>query len=53
VTGPRPYPRTLFAPHLGSAVDDVRRQMSLQSARQIRQALEGRRPDHAVNQQAL
>lgn len=44
------HPRTLFTPHLGSAVDDVRRQMSLEAARQIRQALEGRRPDYAVNE---
>ena len=43
------HPRTLFTPHLGSAVDDVRRNMSLESAHQIRQVLEGRRPDHAVN----
>ena len=45
--------RTLFSPHLGSAADDVRRLMSLQSACQIRQALEGRPPDHAVNQRTL
>jgi hypothetical protein len=31
-------------------VDDVRRQMSLEAARQVRQVLEGRRPDHAVNE---
>ena len=43
------HPRTLFTPHLGSAVDDVRRQMSLQAARQVRQVLDGDRPDHAVN----
>ena len=43
------HPRTLFTPHLGSAVDDVRLQMSLQAARQIRQVLDGMRPDHAVN----
>jgi phosphonate dehydrogenase len=43
------HPRTLFTPHLGSAVDDVRLQMSLQAARQIRQVLDGERPDHAVN----
>lgn len=43
------HPRTLFTPHLGSAVDDVRRLMSLQAARQVRQVLEGQRPDHAVN----
>jgi phosphonate dehydrogenase len=44
------HPRTLFTPHLGSAVDDVRRAMSLQAARQVGQVLEGRRPDHPVNE---
>jgi phosphonate dehydrogenase len=44
------HPRTLFTPHLGSAVDDVRKQMSLQAARQVRQALSGERPANAVNQ---
>jgi phosphonate dehydrogenase len=44
------HPRTLFTPHLGSAVDEVRRQMSLEAARQVRQALAGERPDHAVNE---
>ena len=43
------HPRTLFTPHLGSAVDDVRRLMSLEAARQVRQVLDGSRPDHAVN----
>jgi phosphonate dehydrogenase len=43
------HPRTLFTPHLGSAVDDVRRRMSLQAAAAVRQVLDGRRPDHAVN----
>jgi len=43
------HPRTLFTPHLGSAVDEVRREMSLQAARQVQQALAGQRPDHAVN----
>ena len=46
------HPRTLFTPHLGSAVDEVRRQMSLQAARQVRQVLAGGRPDHAVNEPA-
>lgn len=45
----RTHPRTLFTPHLGSAVGDVRREMSLAAAHQTRQALEGARPDHAVN----
>jgi phosphonate dehydrogenase len=44
------HPRTLFTPHLGSAVDAVRREMSLEAARQVRQVLEGNRPDHAVNE---
>ena len=43
------HPRTLFTPHLGSAVDEVRREMSLQAARQVQQVLAGQRPDHAVN----
>jgi phosphonate dehydrogenase len=43
------HPRTLFTPHLGSAVDSVRRDMSLEAARQVEQALSGQRPDHAVN----
>jgi len=44
------HPRTLLTPHLGSAVDQARRQMSLQAARQVRQVLDGGRPDHAVNE---
>jgi len=44
------HPRTLFTPHLGSAVDAVRREMSLEAARQVRQVLAGERPDHAVNE---
>lgn len=43
------HPRTLFTPHLGSAVDDVRLQMSLQAAHQVRQVLDGDRPDYAVS----
>jgi phosphonate dehydrogenase len=43
------HPRTLFTPHLGSAVDSVRLDMSLAAARQVGQALRGQRPDHAVN----
>jgi phosphonate dehydrogenase len=44
------HPRTLFTPHLGSAVDAVRREMSMEAARQVRQVLAGGRPDHAVNE---
>jgi phosphonate dehydrogenase len=43
------HPRALFTPHLGSAVDSVRLDMSLAAARQVEQALSGHRPDHAVN----
>ncbi len=43
------HPRALFTPHLGSAADDIRRQMSLQAVRQVRQVLAGGRPDNAVN----
>jgi phosphonate dehydrogenase len=42
------HPRTVFTPHLGSAVDDVRREMGLAAARQIRDALDGRRPEGAI-----
>jgi phosphonate dehydrogenase len=48
---PRPllaHPRTLFTPHLGSAVVDVRRQIELRAARNIVAALRGRRPPDAV-----
>lgn len=43
------HPCTLFTPHLGSAVDNVRRDMSLAAARQVEQALRGQCPEHAVN----
>ncbi|MDX6337170.1 MAG: phosphonate dehydrogenase [Streptosporangiaceae bacterium] len=46
------HPRTLFTPHLGSAVDAVRRQMSREAARQVHQVLRGEHPDHAVNEPA-
>lgn len=41
--------RTLFTPHLGSAVDSVRREIALEAARNILEALAGRRPQGAVN----
>jgi len=44
------HPRTLFTPHLGSAVSGIRRTMSLTAARQVQQALTGHRPEHAVNE---
>jgi phosphonate dehydrogenase len=44
------HPRTVFTPHLGSAVDDARRDMGLAVAEQVGQALAGQRPGGAVNQ---
>jgi phosphonate dehydrogenase len=45
--------QTLFTPHLGSAVDDVRREISLAAARSVLQALRGDVPENAVNRPAL
>lgn len=42
------HPRTVFTPHLGSAVGDVRREMGLAAAEQLRDALAGRYPDGAI-----
>jgi phosphonate dehydrogenase len=42
--------RTFFTPHLGSAVDDVRREIALQAARNILQAFAGTTPQGAINQ---
>jgi phosphonate dehydrogenase len=41
--------KTFFTPHLGSAVDDVRREITLEAARNILQVLNGEIPDGAVN----
>lgn len=45
----RMHPRTLFTPHLGSAVARVRREIELRAAENIADALAGRRPRDAVN----
>jgi len=42
------HPRTVFTPHLGSAVDDVRREMGLAAAEQVRDALAGKHPEGAI-----
>ncbi|MFO7595390.1 MAG: phosphonate dehydrogenase [Desulfocurvibacter africanus] len=42
--------RTLFTPHLGSAVDNVRQAIAMQAAGNILQALRGERPQNAVNE---
>lgn len=43
------HPRTLFTPHLGSAVKEVRLQIELAAARSVLQELEGEVPEGAVN----
>jgi phosphonate dehydrogenase len=40
---------TVLTPHLGSAVDSVRREISMQAADSILQALRGEVPSGAVN----
>ncbi len=40
---------TFFTPHLGSAVDEIRRDIALEAARNILQALKGERPSGAIN----
>lgn len=42
------HPRTVLTPHLGSAVDDVRRRMGLVAAEQVRHALAGGYPEGAI-----
>ena len=48
----RHNPNTLFTPHLGSAVDEVRRDIALAAARNILDVLEQRKPRDAINQLA-
>jgi len=40
---------TFFTPHLGSAVDEIRREIALEAARHILQALNGEKPAGAIN----
>jgi phosphonate dehydrogenase len=42
--------KTLFTPHLGSAVAEVRREIEMRAARNIVEALAGRRPPDAINE---
>lgn len=42
--------KTFFTPHLGSAVDEVRRRIAMQAAQNILQALAGETPPNALNQ---
>lgn len=49
----RTHPRTLFTPHLGSAVAQVRRAIELRAAENIVDALAGKRPRDAINEPML
>jgi len=44
--------QTFFTPHLGSAVDNVRREIAMEAARNILQAFNGEMPQGAINQPA-
>jgi len=46
----REHPRTLFTPHLGSAVERVRRAIELRAADNIADALAGKQPRDAINE---
>ncbi|MBD2359510.1 hydroxyacid dehydrogenase [Tolypothrix sp. FACHB-123] len=41
--------QTFFTPHIGSAVDELRRNIALEAAQNILQALQGQKPQGAVN----
>jgi phosphonate dehydrogenase len=43
------HPRSVFTPHLGTAVADVRHAIELHAATSIVQALDGERPQGAIN----
>jgi phosphonate dehydrogenase len=49
----RQHSRTLFTPHLGSAVTRVRRAIELRAADNIADVLAGKRPRDAINQPVL
>lgn len=40
---------TLFTPHLGSAVDEIRKEIAMEAARNIVQVLQGKAPKDAIN----
>jgi phosphonate dehydrogenase len=47
------HSHTLLTPHIGSAVDDVRREIAMQAAQNILQALNGEIPAGALNAPAV
>lgn len=44
------HPRSMFTPHLGTAIDGARREIELAAARSIVQAVKGERPEGAINE---
>jgi phosphonate dehydrogenase len=44
--------RTLFTPHLGSAVDEVRKEIAMEAARNLVQGVNGKIPAGAANRPA-
>jgi phosphonate dehydrogenase len=47
------HPRSVFTPHIGSAVTGVRRNIELRAAENILQALDGEQPEDAINSPAI
>jgi phosphonate dehydrogenase len=43
------HPRSVFTPHLGSAVAEVRRDIEMRAAESILEALDGEQPEGAIN----
>ena len=43
------HPHSVFTPHLGSAVAEVRRDIEMRAAESILQALDGEQPGGAIN----
>lgn len=43
------HPRSVFTPHLGSAVAEVRRNIEMRAAESILQTLDGEQPEGAIN----
>jgi phosphonate dehydrogenase len=47
------HPRSVFTPHLGSAVAGVRRAIEMRAAESILQALDGEQPGGAINSPSI
>lgn len=47
------HPRSVFTPHIGSAVAEVRRHIEMSAAESILQALDGEEPEGAINSPSI